>query len=162
MGTPALAAVLLLIRAPKTSNHQPPASGNSRRCPVCRPCQALVSGWPVYYSQPTLAAALALAMLYFTVLSLGFLMTSYLKSTGMAEATLSYFRGAGALSGLSATLLFPLLQRKWGLQRTGLLGITWQLAWLCGGVLPVVIAQRGGLQVRDACMLCCCKQDAPG
>jgi iron-regulated transporter 1 len=97
-------------------------------------------------------------MLYFTVLSLGFLMTSYLKSIGMAEATLAYFRGAGALSGLSATLLFPVLQRKWGLRRTGLMGITWQLAWLCGGVLAVVAGQKDGLQVSQACLFCCCQE----
>jgi hypothetical protein len=49
-------------------------------------------GWSIYFQQSSLLAGLALALLYLTVLSLGFLMTSYLAWRGMSEATLSLFR----------------------------------------------------------------------
>jgi hypothetical protein len=41
--------------------------------------------WRLYFRQPVLLANLSLAMLYMTVLSLGFLMTSYLKWSGMVR-----------------------------------------------------------------------------
>lgn len=86
------------------------------------------AGWAAYFNQSTLLAGLALALLYLTVLSLGFLMTSFLAWQGMSEATISLFRSAGALSGLMATLLFHPLQR-WGvgLVGAGSLGVSWQV-----------------------------------
>jgi hypothetical protein len=53
------------------------------------------SGWIVYFKQSTVLPAVALALLYLTVLSLGFLMTSYLVWRAMTESTLSLFRAAG-------------------------------------------------------------------
>ena len=69
-------------------------------------------------------------------------MTSYLTWQGMTEATLSYFRAVGALSGLSATLVFTPLQSRMGLKVTGGLGISWQLGCLAVGVLPVVLQHQ--------------------
>jgi MFS-type transporter involved in bile tolerance (Atg22 family) len=48
------------------------------------------------------------------VLSLGFLMTSYLKWCGLTEAEVSLYRGVGALTGLLATFIFPGMSRKIG------------------------------------------------
>ena len=41
------------------------------------------------------------------VLSLGFLMTSYLKWAGLTQAEVASYRGIGALTGLAATVVFP-------------------------------------------------------
>jgi hypothetical protein len=49
------------------------------------PFAALFTGWSVYWRQPTLLPALALACLYLTCLSLGFLMTAFLRFNGMSE-----------------------------------------------------------------------------
>lgn len=49
--------------------------------------------WGTYFSQGVTPAALALALLYLTVMSFGTLMTAYLKWRGMAEAELSIYRG---------------------------------------------------------------------
>ena len=46
-----------------------------------------------------------------TVLSLGFLMSSYLKWSGLTEAEVSVYRGVGAITGLIATFLYPWLRR---------------------------------------------------
>lgn len=86
------------------------------------------SGWAAYFHQSTLLPGLALALLYFSVLSLGSLMTSYLAWQGLSEATLSLFRAVGALSGLLATVVFPPLQHcGLGLVGAGALGISWQV-----------------------------------
>jgi Ferroportin1 (FPN1) len=72
------------------------------------------SPWSAYMHSPVALAAVALALLYLTVLSFGLLMTAYLKWRGMSEAELSIYRGLGAIAGLSATVAFPSLRRKAG------------------------------------------------
>lgn len=64
--------------------------------------------------QAVMPAALALALLYLTVLSFGLLATAYLKWRGMSEAELSIFRGLGALAGVSVTFLFPRIYPRLG------------------------------------------------
>lgn len=78
------------------------------------PVASLWQGWGPYFRQGIWPAALALALLYLTVLSLGLMMTAYLKWVGMTEAELSLYRGAGAVSGLLATAVFPFLHRPAG------------------------------------------------
>jgi hypothetical protein len=63
----------------------PPAAGAAPARPACAPLAALLTGWRAYAGQPTLLPALALSLLYLTVLSLGFLMTAYLTFNGMSE-----------------------------------------------------------------------------
>lgn len=43
-------------------------------------------------------------------------MTAYLKWQGMTEAELSLYRGAGAISGLLSTTVFPTIHNKTGKQ----------------------------------------------
>ncbi|GFR50401.1 hypothetical protein Agub_g12618, partial [Astrephomene gubernaculifera] len=99
-----------------------------------------VDSWRVYVRQPVLLPCVALALLYMTVLSLGFLMTSYLKWSGMSEAEVSGYRGVGALTGLAATAIFPPLSKRAGLAFCAVAGVTYQLACLAAGVLPTVVA----------------------
>ncbi|GIL55048.1 hypothetical protein Vafri_10701 [Volvox africanus] len=105
--------------------------------------------WRVYWNQPVLLLCLALALLYMTVLSLGFLMTSFLKWSGLSEVEVSAYRGIGALTGLAATAIFPPLLARAGLRFCAIAGITYQLTCLAAGVLPVVavaIAHGGDLR----------------
>ena len=55
--------------------------------------QRQLQSWMAYCRQAVTPAALALALLYLTVLSFGTLMTAYLKWRGMVEAELSVYRG---------------------------------------------------------------------
>ena len=57
------------------------------------PLHQHLSSWATYGDQACAAAGVSLALLYFTVLSFGSLMTAYLKWLGMAEAELSLYRG---------------------------------------------------------------------
>lgn len=97
-------------------------------------------GWQTYYKQDVLLANLALAILYCTVLSLGFLMTAFLRWCGMSEAEVSLYRGVGAIAGLLATWVFPPMNACMGAKRMGLIGSYYQLTCLCFGVLPMVYA----------------------
>ena len=94
----------------------------------------------VYARQPVLPAALALALLYFTVLSLGFLMTSYLHARGVPDVAIALVRAAGAASGLSATATFPRMARGMALPTLAAVGVALQLTWLVIGVIPQLAA----------------------
>jgi iron-regulated transporter 1 len=101
--------------------------------------QTQFSGWGAYIQQPAAPAALSLALLYLTVMSFGTLMTAYLKWSGIKEAELSIYRGIGALSGIAATLVFPTLQKKWGLLPTGAAAVWAQLLCLVLAATPAII-----------------------
>ena len=113
--------------------------------------RAVVPGWReaarVYVRQPVLAPALALALLYFTVLSLGFLMTSYLHARGVPDVAIAVVRAAGAASGLSATAAFPRLARsRVPLPALATAGVAAQLTWLVIGVVPQLAAPAAKAQ----------------
>lgn len=103
--------------------------------------QTQLSGWAAYIHQPAAPAALSLALLYLTVMSFGTLMTAYLKWSGIKEAELSIYRGVGALSGIAATLVFPTLQKKWGLIPTGAAAIWAQLICLVLAATPAILSR---------------------
>ncbi|KAF8060042.1 solute carrier family 40 member 1 [Scenedesmus sp. PABB004] len=138
----------LLLRTAHARCHrlrQPKAPRPARAAP--RPCAALLgcAGWRAYAEQTsTLLAGVALALLYLTVLSLGYLMTGFLTASGVQESTLSLFRAAGAASGLLATLTFRPLVRAVGLVGAGGVGIAWQLACLACGVVPIAASRLAG------------------
>lgn len=73
-----------------------------------------VGGWRSYLQQNILPVTVARAMLAFTVMGFGALMTAYLKWRGMSEARLSMFRGLGAVSGVISTYSFSWLHDKLG------------------------------------------------
>ncbi len=70
-----------------------------------------MEGWSLYFKQQMWLAALSVSLLHLTVLSLGLLMTAYLKWQGLSEAELSLKRGCGAMCGLIATCVLPILQQ---------------------------------------------------
>lgn len=115
------------------------------------------SSLAAYLRQPPLAPAFALALLYCTVLSLGMMMTAFLKTQGLSEASIAAGRGAGALSGIGAALAFPqlaaLLDRgggggngnNAGVAAAGLLGNLWQLIMLLIGAMPTLLSVAGSI-----------------
>ena len=106
----------MYLRAPKqSSSKQQQAHSSSSLLPLQESSWSLRGvGWATYFKQSVWPAALALALLYLTVLSLGLLMTAYLKWQGMTEAVLSLYRGAGAVSGLLGTVVFPPIHKVSG------------------------------------------------
>lgn len=76
-------------------------------------------GWTSFFRQPIAPSMIAYALLWLSVLSPhGVLLTGYLKAAWkMPEAEVGFFRGMGAVFGLLATAIFPIIVAKFGLIR---------------------------------------------
>ncbi|KAE8099092.1 hypothetical protein FH972_017100 [Carpinus fangiana] len=90
------------------------------------PC---LDAWRVYFQQDVVLPGLALALLYFTVLSFGTLMIADLEWEGIPAYVTSIARGISAVIGISATFVYPVLQSRISTIRTGLWSIWSQ--WTC-------------------------------
>ncbi|KAM4079021.1 hypothetical protein ACJW30_09G083700 [Castanea mollissima] len=85
--------------------------------------------WKVYWQQDVVLPGLALALLYFTVLSFGTLMTATLEWEGVPAYVIGLARGVSAVIGIAATVVYPILQSRISTLRTGLWSIWFQ--WFC-------------------------------
>ncbi|XP_050212359.1 solute carrier family 40 member 2-like isoform X2 [Mercurialis annua] len=85
--------------------------------------------WSVYLQQDVVLPGVALALLYFTVLSFGTLMTATLRWEGIPAFVIGITRGLSALIGIAATIVYPILQSHILTLRTGLWSIWYQ--WTC-------------------------------
>ncbi|XP_002526704.2 solute carrier family 40 member 2 isoform X1 [Ricinus communis] len=88
-----------------------------------------VGAWNVYLHQDVVLPGVALALLYFTVLSFGTLMTATLKWQGIPAFVIAIARGISATIGIAATVVYPILQSRILTLRTGLWSIWSQ--WIC-------------------------------
>ncbi|KAK3029512.1 hypothetical protein RJ639_037533, partial [Escallonia herrerae] len=88
-----------------------------------------VNAWRVYMSQDVVLPGLALALLYFTVLSFGTLMTAALEWKGIPAYVIGIARAVSATIGIAATFLYPILQSRISTIRTGIWSIWSQ--WTC-------------------------------
>ena len=98
-----------------------------------------INCFALYWKQWALPAAVALALLYLTVMSFGILMTAYLKWKGLGETTLALYRGGGAISGIFATVAFPHMHKQMELMKTGMFAIWFQLLCLVSGLVPLLL-----------------------
>ena len=90
----------------------------------------LKSGWHIYFRQTVARPGLALASLYFTVISFGAITTGYAYTQCMNESLLSIIRGIGSLFGVLATFVFPRLRHAVGVVRCGLFSMSLQFSCL--------------------------------
>ncbi|KAK7349734.1 hypothetical protein VNO77_07354 [Canavalia gladiata] len=95
-----------------------------------------ISAWSVYLQQEVALPGIALALLFFTVLSFGTLMTATLEWEGIPAYVIGIGRGISAVIGIAATVLYPVLQSHISTIRTGLWSVWSQ--WTC--LLPCVAA----------------------
>ena len=117
----------------------------------------------VYLQQPCAQPAISLALLYCTVLSFGLLSTAYLKHLGLSEALVSVARGAGAVSGLLATVAYPRLRGCLGalcLCGECVVGCVWVLMFLVVVLMFVAVFLRVFLSVVSLVSLCHVQYDA--
>ncbi len=115
----------------------------------------LKNGWASFFRQPVAPAVLAYALLWLSVLSPhGILLTGYLKDgMKLSEVVIGAFRGLGALFGLMATVLYPIIIAKFGLLKGSRAFIIFQTFMLLMALiffwLPMNLSQYGFL----ACIL---------
>jgi len=80
---------------------------------------SFVSAWRNYLNQEIVLPGVSLALLFFTVLSFGTLMTATLEWKGIPTYIIGIGRGISAGVGLAATVLYPLMQSRISPLRTG-------------------------------------------
>ncbi|XP_061375830.1 solute carrier family 40 member 2-like [Gastrolobium bilobum] len=95
-----------------------------------------IAAWRVYLQQEVVLPGIALALLFFTVLSFGTLMTATLEWEGIPAYIIGIARGISAVIGIGATVLYPVLQSHISTIRAGLWSIWSQ--WTC--LIPCVAA----------------------
>jgi len=88
----------------------------------------------LYFGHPAVVPSFCLSLLYFTVLSFSGQMLTYLLASNINLWQVGIIRGVSTIFELSATWIAPRLMKRIGIIRTGLWSITWQMAWLAGGV----------------------------
>lgn len=88
------------------------------------------TGWHIYFRQSVARPGLALASLYFTVISFGAITTGYAYTQCLSESILSIVRGVGSLFGVFATFLYPRLRNTVGVVRCGLFSMSFQFSCL--------------------------------
>ncbi|XP_024530980.1 solute carrier family 40 member 1 isoform X2 [Selaginella moellendorffii] len=90
---------------------------------------SLVQGWWIYFKQEPVLAGVALALIYFTVLSFGSLMTAALQWKKVPAYVIGLARGVSACVGVAATCCYPVMHANLQTVRTGLWSIWMQ--WSC-------------------------------
>ncbi|KAL9268057.1 Solute carrier family 40 member 2-like protein [Drosera capensis] len=100
------------------------------------PC---LSAWKVYLKQDVVLAGFSLALLYFTVLSFGSLMTAVLEWDGIPAYVIAIARGISATIGITATFTYPIFQSHISTIRTGLWSIWSQWSFLLVSVGSILI-----------------------
>ena len=75
----------------------------------------------------------AMASLYLTVLGFSGVTSAYFLTQGLRNDIIGVCQGIGAVFGVTGTIIFPFIRRKFGTVRTGLFGITtqWLILLLC-------------------------------
>ncbi|CAN1142110.1 Solute carrier family 40 member 2 [Linum perenne] len=98
-----------------------------------------IMAWRVYLKQNVVLPGVALALLNFTVLSFGTLMTATLEWEGIPAYIIGLARGGSAMIGVSATFVYPFVQRKLSTLKTGLWSIwsQWTCLLICIGSIGV-------------------------
>lgn len=124
-----------------------PAATSFGGGPAAALCVRTVSPLLLYARQPAAPVMLALALLYFTVLSFHGVMTAYLQAEGSSDLVISLFRGAGALFGLLSTAIFPFAAPRLSLPALAAGSVLFQLAFITLGAVPLVL---GALPSRDS------------
>ncbi|CAK9262180.1 unnamed protein product [Sphagnum jensenii] len=95
----------------------------------------IIKGWLTYMRQEAMLAGLALALLYFTVLSFGSFMTAVLDWRGVPPYVLGLARAVAALVGILATVVYPSVHARLQTVRTGV----WSI-WLQCSLLSICVA----------------------
>ena len=80
-----------------------------------------------------------MASIYLTVLGFSGVTSSYFLTQGLRYDLIGVFQGVGAILGVSGTILYPLLRKKFGTIRTGLFGISTQLLILSFSVAAIIV-----------------------
>ena len=96
-----------------------------------------LKAWLSYMKHPARDAGLGLAFLYMTVLGFDNITYGYCLRQCVTESVLGGLVAGSAIFGVSGSLTFPVLRRKIGLNKTGLIGMASLVATLSMSVVSI-------------------------
>lgn len=94
------------------------------------PFVTLAVGWKTYVSQKVVLSGLALALLYMTVLGFDYVTTGYIYANGVKEAYVGVSMALAGVTGIIGTVVFSHLNKRLGLERTGLIAFAAEILCL--------------------------------
>ncbi|XP_063428264.1 solute carrier family 40 member 1-like isoform X2 [Mytilus trossulus] len=97
----------------------------------------LFRGWKTYMKYDVAFAGLGLACLYMTVIGFDSITVGYAYAQGISESLLGVMMAAGSIFGIAGTFAYPRIQKRIGLERTGLFGLGFEIFSLCFCVASV-------------------------
>lgn len=80
--------------------------------------------WRAYMQHPVRNAGLGLALLFMTVLAFDNYSRAFVYDSGVSETVLGLLTAVASLFGIFGSLAFPVLRKKFGVVKTGLVGFT--------------------------------------
>jgi len=98
-----------------------------------------LGGWKIYMNHPVRFAGLGLSCLFMTVLGFDNITYGYCLMQKVPHAALGALVGVSALVGVAGSLAYPIFRRKFGLERTGLLGMFLLISCSSFAVLSVFL-----------------------
>ncbi|VDI15686.1 solute carrier family 40 (iron-regulated transporter), member 1, partial [Mytilus galloprovincialis] len=97
----------------------------------------LFRGWKTYMKYDVAFAGLGLACLYMTVIGFDSITVGFAYAQGISESLLGVMMAAGSIFGIAGTFAYPRIQKRIGLERTGLFGLGFEIFSLCFCVASV-------------------------
>ncbi|GME43151.1 hypothetical protein DM02DRAFT_707097 [Neofusicoccum parvum] len=89
---------------------------------------------PFYFKHQAFLPSISLSLLYLTVLSFSGQMVTFLLASGYNSIHVGIARTVSTIFELSATWIAPRIMRYIGAIRGGMWFLSWQMAWLVGGI----------------------------
>lgn len=120
------------LRLPKSS-----AADSNDTSGWLRPAQQIKDiyrAFRQYFGHPACLPSFALALLYFTVLSFGGQMVTYLVSAGFNSFYIGLVRSLSVVVELSATWIAPRVMSRITPTRAAMWFLNWQILWLAATV----------------------------
>ncbi|VDO42464.1 unnamed protein product [Haemonchus placei] len=133
----------LYVRKPKLAHKEREATKQkfegktSRGSRVVAVLESIPDVLRTYVRQTVIAAAFGMALLFMTVMGFDGLAVGYGQSAGLQDFVLGAFRSYGSAMGILGALSYAFFERRLGVRKTGLLGLTCQQICLIVAVISI-------------------------
>ena len=117
-------------------------TGLKKKACLPRVLFTFIDGWKIFIRQEVAIVGFSLAVIYLTVLGFSGVTSSYLLTQGLRKDFIGLFQGLGAIFGVTGTVLYPFLRKRFGTIRTGLFGFSTQVFFLLFCVVAVIIPSK--------------------